>query len=46
MQMGSSLQINGEKIVGNTPFYMSLGAAFHFDPDYFKPGGFSRKRKR
>lgn len=46
MQMGTSLQINGEKIVGNTPFYVSLGAAFHFDPDYFKPGGLTRKKRK
>jgi hypothetical protein len=41
MQVGTSVQINGDKIVGNTPFYISLGACFHLDPDYFKPGGLS-----
>ncbi len=42
-QVGTSVQLSGDKIAGNTPFYVSLGACFHFDPDYFKPGGRSRK---
>jgi hypothetical protein len=43
-QVGTSAQTNGVKIAGNTPFYISLGACFHFDPDYFRPGGLSRRK--
>lgn len=42
-QVGTSLQMNGSRIAGNTPFYLSLGACFYFSPNYFKPGGLSRK---
>jgi hypothetical protein len=43
MQVGTSVQMSGDKIAGNTPFFMSLGAVFHFDPDYTKTGGLMKR---
>jgi hypothetical protein len=43
MQVGTSVQMTGDKIAGNAPFFMSLGAVFHFDPDYAKPGGMGKR---
>ncbi|MBS1614935.1 MAG: hypothetical protein JST06_02340 [Bacteroidetes bacterium] len=42
-QVGITLQVSGDNIAGNTPLYGSLGACFHVDPDYFRPGGLSGK---
>lgn len=46
LQLTFCRQFTGPSIAGNAPVALTMGATFHFDPDYFKPGGLFPKHRK